>query len=69
MYIYRRLINGKTVYAVGRNIISPPAHMKFVPTIEAAKKAIETANNSSTILENSLFTLKQTPDKRTARVQ
>ena len=69
MYIYRRLINGKTVYAVGRNIISPQAHMKFVPTIEAAKKAIETANNSSTILENSLFTLKQTPDKRTTRVQ
>lgn len=58
-YVYKAMIDGKEVYAIGRNLISPYSYMATYPTLEGALYNIDKQNSQAKIKNNSLITIKQ----------
>lgn len=59
MYLYKAQVNGKQVFAISRNIISPNSYMATYPTLESAIRGVDDANANDKIGANGLIEIKQ----------
>ena len=61
LYKYYNQKTGNTHYAISRHIISPSTYAATYPTLESAKRQIEYWNNTQTLRDYGMYSIKQLP--------